>query len=468
MSNQASLGDISGSGSSGSDQEKESKDLETKEDSFVWKNVAEEWSLVDGTKIFEVNPSYDAEGEITYIGMDNLQTELPYPSIEGIRDADDYSGKLFTEDDVIFPRITPCTENGKRAIIEDIDTEYGIGSTEFIVLSPDQDKLVPWYLFYLVNSYVVRDYAISRMRGSTGRQRVPYSVFRNELDVALPPKDEQRRIASVLYNMDQAISKTEEIIEQTQRVKKGLMQDLFTEGYYSHEEFEDSRFAKYPEEWDSKQVRDLIDEGVIEKIMDGNHGERHPTSEDFIEEGIPFVTSDAVWNSHVDWENAKKISEETYENLRKGFAEPGDVLLTHKGSVGRVGRVPEDKEKVMLSPQVTYYRINDEETLDPEYLKYFFRSSFCQKEMAGHSQQSTRDYIGLTKQKTLKIHVPKIEEQRKIADALNSMDQKIEREKEEKEELQRLKKGLMQDLLTGSVRTGEDVRVLDEVVEVEG
>src|SRR5699024_8210760 len=105
--------------------------------------------------------------------------------------------------------------------------DVGIGSTEFAVLSPKCSSVNPWFLYYLGKSHPVHNYAISRMRGSTGRQRVPFSVFRRELDIALPPLEEQRKVATVLYTVDQVIQKTREVIEQIRQVRQGLVQDLF-------------------------------------------------------------------------------------------------------------------------------------------------------------------------------------------------------------------------------------------------
>jgi len=165
--------------------------------------VPTEWELVDGFEIYDVNPSYTSEEEeITYIEMDALDRELPFPKYATKRKAAGHSGKLFREGDTLFARITPCTENGKTAFVDEVETDVGIGSTEYAVLSPDRERIHPVYLYYVAKSHPVRNYAISRMRGSTGRQRVPFDVFRREMEVSLPPIAEQRRVSSVLYNFD--------------------------------------------------------------------------------------------------------------------------------------------------------------------------------------------------------------------------------------------------------------------------
>jgi type I restriction enzyme, S subunit len=146
----------------------------------------------------------------------------------GKREAGKGGGSRFKENDVLFARITPCTENGKTALVPKLESEVGIGSTEFIVLSPLKQILDPKFLYYFVKSDRVRNYAISRMTGTTGRQRVPKEVFEQELMIALPPNDEQKKISEILYNYDKKIDHEKRWKNQLQTIKKGLMQVLLT------------------------------------------------------------------------------------------------------------------------------------------------------------------------------------------------------------------------------------------------
>ena len=89
-----------------------------------------------------------------------------------------------------------------------------------------------------------------------------------------------------------------------------------------------------------KTVGDLEKEGCIIAIQDGNHGEKHPTSKDYVSKGVPFLMASNIGHGNVDTVNCKFIPRSLADSLRIGFAQPGDVLLTHKGSIGNVGLVP--------------------------------------------------------------------------------------------------------------------------------
>lgn len=178
----------------------------------------------------------------------------------------------------------------------------------------------------------------------------------------------------------------------------------------------------------TKTVKELIDESILFPPMDGNHGGMHPTSDDYVEKGIPFVMASDLNKGIINFVSCKKISQETAEGLPKGFAKEGDVLLTHKATIGRTAIVKKIKwEYIMLTPQVTYYRIINNNILNNYYLKYYFDSPYFQKifkKWAGSG--STRAYLGISEQQNLPIIYPDITTQQKIVNALSPIDSKIE------------------------------------------
>lgn len=193
-------------------------------------------------------------------------------------------------------------------------------------------------------------------------------------------------------------------------------------------------------------VRELVDRGVIERPMDGNHGEIHPKAEDFLPAGVPFITAADLRDGHVDIQGSSFISVQQAKSLRKGFAKLGDVLLTHKATLGRtaiVDTIPEGVDFLVLTPQVTYYRILQSDVLNPRYLKYYFDSSAFQAILAAWGGSgSTRAYLGITKQLDLPIAVPSIDTQRAIADVLGALDAKIVQNRRTAWALERLARAL--------------------------
>lgn len=231
-----------------------------------------------------------------------------------------------------------------------------------------------------------------------------------------------------------------------------------------------TELGEIPEEWDLKTINDLIKENIIIDVMDGNHGEIHPKASDYVDTGIPFIMANNLKNGKLDIESCKFISYKQAEGLRKGFAVEGDLLLTHKGTLGETAIVPKLKDKyIMLTPQVTYYRLSDNKVLINRYLKVYFDSKKYQDKLKSFGSQSTRDYVGITEQRKLSIVLPTFEEQDKIASILSTVDKQIDNIDELIEKNKELKKGLMQQLLTkGIAHTKFKKTELGEIPEAWG
>ena len=182
-----------------------------------------------------------------------------------------------------------------------------------------------------------------------------------------------------------------------------------------------------PPDWQLKTVQELVNEKILEKPLDGNHGGIHPKASDYVEKGIPFIMASDLEAGLVNFSSCKYISLQQAGKLRKGFAQEGDVLLSHKATIGRTAIVqPNDSEFIVLTPQVTYYRVKDENKLNNIYLKSFFDSYFFQtilNQWAGSG--STRAYLGITEQLKLPVIVPPIDSQIEIASFANNLNSKI-------------------------------------------
>lgn len=228
------------------------------------------------------------------------------------------------------------------------------GFTNFVCKEGTFNK----YLYYLLG--FLRPQFETLGSGSTFKE-ISKKTLKSYI-VNMPPYMEQQKISAILTSVDNAIEKTESIIEQTEKVKKGLMQQLLTKGI-SHTKFKETEIGEIPEEWEVKSFNQLLEEKTIINIQDGNHGSVHPKAADYVENGISFIMANNLINSRLNLSNCNFISKEQADRLRIGFSYPGDVLLSHKGTIGRVAIVPEVEHYIMLTPQVTYYRVDNNSSL---------------------------------------------------------------------------------------------------------
>ncbi len=165
-----------------------------------------------------------------------------------------------------------------------------------------------------------------------------------------------------------------------------------------------------PEGWTKLTVKQAVEQGLIARPLDGNHGEKHPKGDDYVPEGVPFLMAQDLVNKRVDFDSCHFITEKQASTLKKGWAKPGDVLLTHKGTIGRVAIVQEsDYEDMLLTPQITYYRCLKD--INNEYLAAYFETAFFEEQLRQMTTGSTRACVTITQQEKLELIIPPVEKQ---------------------------------------------------------
>ncbi len=394
---------------------------------IIWLVPSDLTALSDST-----NYIFDSESKITAEGLRSCSTHmLPIGTL--------CISSRATLGEAIIAGVELCTNQG------------------FINLIPSH-KYDALYLLYWVKQ---NEKYISRFAAGTTFLEIGRRTFRN-IKLAVPKLSEQKAIAGILSIVDESIKATEDSILSAERLKKSLMQNLLTgllkpDGSQRNEhEMFITKYGYAPKAWKYCQIKDLIKEGYIEGVQDGNHGESHPVSAEFVDEGIPFVMASNISKGFVDVASCKKLTKKRADTLRIGFAKDGDVLLSHKASIGYTCIVEGASPYFMLTPQVTYYRVVRDKLL-PEYLKLFFEKYNFQCVIEGLAKQSTRNFIGITNQKKMWIYLPDdINEQYEIISPILAVDNQIHEKKNKIEALKKLKKSLMQNLLTGKVRVDVD------------
>jgi len=287
--------------------------------------------------------------------------------------------------------------------------------------------------------YSAKNTNFSRYNEATG---VP-SLSRENLyriKYPLPPLPEQKKIAEILSTVDEKIEVIESQIVETERLKKGLMQRLLTEGI-GHTEFKDSDIGRIPKSWEIKKLGEYC-----EKVLDGTHFSPKTKSGPF-----RYITSKNIKFGKLDLTNCASISEEEHRVIYKQCAVKfGDVLLTKDGAKTGNATLNILHEEFSLLSSVAVIR--GSKKLLNEYILQFLLSDIGQKiiknQMAG--QAITR--LTLTKINKFPMPIPPITEQKEITDILSTVDYKITSLQSKKTETETLKKGLMQKLLTGQIR----------------
>jgi len=307
------------------------------------------------------------------------------------------------------------------------------------------------FLAYVLNSAICK----RQINAYIGKATQPkLALFRIEkIKIPLPPLPEQKAIAKVLSTVDEAIQKVDESIAKTERLKKGLMQELLTKGI-GHKEFKYSKEldCEIPKEWEIVRLNDASTE-----ITDGSHFS--PKEDKNGEHRIATVAN--IRGNQIDIESCKRVSREDYEKLVKNGCKPnlGDILFSKDGTVGLSFSFKQNVDIVLLSSIAI---IRPRENLHPDYCAHILKSPYIFRQIIGSKRGTGLRRIILKDLKRIKIPLPPLPEQQKIAEILSMVDKKLELERKRREKLERIKRGLMNDLLTGMKRVNVE-KVLNGV-----
>ena len=250
-----------------------------------------------------------------------------------------------------------------------------------------------------------------------------------KIKISIPTLEEQEQIGKILSTVDEQIDNIDALIEKNNELKKGLMQQLLTKGI-GHTKFKKTEIGEIPEEW---EVKRLIE---ISYIIMG----QSPDSSSYNEEGngVPFFQGKTEFGS------INPVVRKWCTSPTK-IAKPLDILISVRAPVGDVNI---NNIEACIGRGLGAIR----QTNRSNYKYIYYVIQMFSNELRKSSQGSTFEAINSSDLKGLKLPTPELEEQQKIATILSEVDEKIEGYKNKKQKLEELKKGLMQQLLTGAIR----------------
>ncbi|MBA4835678.1 restriction endonuclease subunit S [Thermoactinomyces intermedius] len=347
--------------------------------------------------------------------------------------------KVHPKDTVIFPKVGAALLTNKRRIL----SKPSLFDNNIMGIKPKKE-LLPLYLYYFMLTIDFAKYVQSGAVPSINKTII------DNIPINLPSLPEQRKIAAILSSVDEAIEKTETIIEQTEKVKKGLMQQLLTKGI-GHTKFKKTEIGEIPEKWEVKKIGEIasVEYGISESVSSNTD----PSI------GIPILTgANITLDGTLDLSKLVYIEKKQQERFQ---LKKGDLLFNWRsGSQHHVGKTA----IFNLDGDYTYasfiLRIRLNEDSHNEFYYYLLNYLKSIDYFIKNTSMQVNFKLNASSFKELLVVKPTLEEQIRISKIISSVDKKIQKEKNRLNQLQTIKQGLMQVLLTGKVR----VKVDDEVV----
>jgi type I restriction enzyme S subunit len=415
--------------------------------------VPKGWEVKKLKEVFHINelslPSNtDANYTFKYIPIEYVTTNhIDFESCETFRfaDAPGRARRIVKENDILISGVRPNLKS--FAVFKKPDNNNWICSTGFYVLTAKEecDNLIAYYELL---SEIGESQFYSYVAGSN-YPAIGDGDIRNLKLVFPKDKTEQSAIAAILSKVDEAIAAVQGSIAAAERLKKSLMQHLLTgrmkpDGTLRTEEefYLDEKFGKVPKGWEVKKVKDLSIQ-----VTDGEH-----QTPERAEKGYFLLSARNIKNGYLSLDDVDFIPEKELRRIQKRCnPQGGDILISCSGTIGNVCIVPDGFVGGMVR-SAALVKLNKDK-IESQFAELMFQSHFLQNQMKVAVASSVQGNIFQGAIRNLRMFYPQnMQERLEIVNKINQFNRIITDNVNKIAILERLKKSLMQNLLTGKIR----------------
>ena len=307
-------------------------------------------------------------------------------------------------------------------------------SSEYPVFTSSDNCDLSFLISVLNNTARFRYFCKMQKLGGTRTRLYLNNLKRYAL--ALPPFDEQKKIAEILSTQDKAIELQARKIEELKRFKKGCLEKMFPR---KGQKVPEKRFPGFTDDWEQRKLGEVVE--ITSGFMGDSllsDGKYHLTRIETIADGI-------VDESRVGYSNKKP--DDMY------LLRYGDILYSNINSISHMGKVAKYKGISPLYHGINLLRLRPERNINSDFLLCLLNSDKCRNWAKTRANQAvSQASINQSLLETQEIAIISIEEQKKIGAYFENLDNLITLHQRKLEEMKRQKKALMQLLLTGIVR----------------
>ena len=368
------------------------------------------------------------KGKYPFFKVDDMNYTNKYMKVAKVY-FDECKYELMSKGMVVFPKRGASIFTNKVAILD----RSGYFDTNTMGLACSS-KLNNEYLFYLLKFIGLEKFADTTAVPQINNKHI------NPLVIPIPTIKEQEKIASILSTVDEQIDNVDALIEKNKELKKGLMQTLLTKGI-GHTKFKKTEIGEIPEEWET------INLGQLAEIKRGASPRPISSPKWFSEK------KNVGWIRISDVTKTKKYLNDTEQYLsdegvaKSRLVKPNDLIMSICATVGKP--IILNMEACIHDGFVVFDNLDKNKILT-DYLYYLLQKK--EQDFKGMGQTGTQANLNTSIVGSTTITLPSLKEQGKIASILSEVDDKIEEYENKRQKLEELKKGLMQQLLTGMIR----------------
>ena len=405
--------------------------------------IPENWAWCKPSDVFIINHRNNAEDtiEVGFVPMPLIKDGYHYQhSYESVLWKTVKTGYThFTNGDFGLAKITPCFENRKSVIFNNLPNGIGAGTTELHILRPIMIDVK--YVSYFYSSEEFISYGIKNFSGAVGQQRISKEVI-EDFGFALPPQKEQNRIIEAVEKWFSIIDQLEQ--EQTdlknaiKRAKSKILDlaihgklvpqdpndepaiDLLRRINPSFKPCDNAHYKSALQGWFSISLNDCMVE-----ILNGFAFQ----SGKYVENGIRVIRITNVQDGKIMDDDPKFYPKSSIKEIEKFILKKNDLLMSLTGNVGRVGFLPNELLPAALNQRVGCIRMN-EQFIHKKYLFYYFQTDTFRNDCITSAKGVAQLNISTEWLKRYLINIPPYAEQKRIVAKIEELFATIDKIKE--------------------------------------
>ena len=405
--------------------------------------IPEGWEITRLKYLADFEPTCDTsyltdESKITYTPMECVKNG-------GFENRSALYGNLshtltpFQNGDIAMAKVTPCFENGNIAIMDNLFSGFGLGSSELFIFRPK--SISTRYFFYWLQNKAFVARACSTMTGTGGLKRISPSFIRN-CPVHCPSTDEQTKISDYLdakcSEIDDLLTSVRSSIEEYKKLKQSVITQAVTKTIY--DDFGNpSKFRKL------RSLCDVLSKGTTPKDIETQNDEFYC---------IRYLKSENIVSNQLNLNPTFFITAETNNSLERSKLNSGDILFVIAGaSIGKVAITTADFLPANTNQAVAFIRLSSSYQYATKYIWYFLQSDVVKQLIALSAVQSAQPNLSLEDLGAMRLPLPDQMGCLKITDYLDAkcaeIDGLIVKKEQLVKELESYKKSLIYEVVTG-------------------
>lgn len=364
------------------------------------------WEMVRLGDVCDLNPPkkelslIDQKLEVSFVPMADLQAQQINFEPKEIKQlhAVIKGYTYFSNNDVLLAKITPCFENGKSGVARKLKNGIGFGSTEFIVLRPNQRVLSEW-IYYCISN---RNFFIAgkkSMTGSAGQQRISTDFIKIH-KIPLPPLEVQEQIAQTLDAASELITLRKKQLAELDNLIKSTFYDMFGDPVMNEKG------------WEVNKLGDLLD-----SIRYGTS-----TPPVFSEKGAMFIRATNIKRGRIVKDDMKYISEIEAKKISKCKVRGGEIIIVRSG-------INTGDTCIITTEYINQFAGYDliielnRKMLNPTFVNELINTSYMSFVIKPLTRRAAQPHINSDQVKSLRIPLPPLALQNQFAEIVTKIEE---------------------------------------------